>query len=59
MRLTILHGFERGFYNGGVGAEIGVAHLQANDISPAGFKREDAVSHGNSGGLSKEIELLV
>jgi hypothetical protein len=59
MSLTVLQGFERRLDDGGVGPEIGVAHLQADDIPPAGFEREDAVCHGNGGGLSDEVKLLV
>jgi hypothetical protein len=59
MGLPVLHGFERGFHNGGMGSKVGIAHLQTDDVSSAGLQGEDAVSHGNGGGLPDEIELLV
>jgi hypothetical protein len=59
MSLSLLHGFECGFHDGRVGAKIRVTHLQAGDVSSAGFERKDAVCHGDGGRLSDEIELLV
>jgi hypothetical protein len=39
--------------------KIGVTHLQADDIFSTGFKRKDAVCHGDGGRLANKVKLSV
>jgi hypothetical protein len=59
MRQTISHRLKGNILHGLRRWEIRIPYLQADDLSPAGFERQDPVCHGNSWRLAQEVELKV
>jgi hypothetical protein len=59
MGQTLLHGLESNFHYTLRGREIWITHLQANNLSSAGFESQDAIRYRDGWRLSQGIELSV